>query len=155
MKKIFIFSIMCLFAVFANAQGWTSDFHEADELKGQKAYTCYSFTNETGMFVFFSDPDDLFKIATFDGFFDYGRYHTTHVIIGLYDEDDKLIDKIDYWIYVQKDNSSIAFDNGKKPKKVINYLKQNKGYIRIIADRYGKSSFDFKVPCLDTHNVSE
>ena len=150
MKKILVFTMMCLFTVCVNAQEWDSTDYEADELKGQESYTAYNFTNETGMFVYFSNYDDYFKICTLDGIFDYkGRYHELKVIIGFYDENDKLVEKFNDWIYVQEDNSKIAGAKGKKSKKVITYIKQNNGYVRIIAERYGRTNFDLKVPCLN------
>lgn len=150
MKKILFILMMFCAVISINAQEWTSTDYEADELKGQESYTAYNFTDESGMFVYFSNYDDYYKICTLDGIFDYkGRYHQLKVIIGFYDENDKLVEKFNDWIYVKEDNSKIAGASGKKSKKVITYIKQNMGYVRFIAERYGRTNFDFKVPCLN------
>jgi hypothetical protein len=34
-------------------------------------------------------------------------------------------------------------------EKIVSFLKNQKGFVRIIAERYSKSDFDIKIPCMN------
>jgi len=168
MKKIFIFSIMCLFAVFANAQGWVSSEIKADEFKGTKAYTAYSYSDDVGVFVHWSNDDGQYKLISYSGMFNYdsgyskygGSYCGISVLVGIYDNNDKLIEKFKMWLDCDRGDGPVTeahtrnaggmsnpVGQGKKVKKILKHLNTGKGYVRFYADLYDSQDFDFKVPC--------
>ena len=34
-------------------------------------------------------------------------------------------------------------------EKIVSFLKNQKGFVRIIAERYSRSDFDIKIPCMN------
>lgn len=144
----------------ANAQsGWSSTEFEADELKGQPAYTALSYTDNQGnRLTMWSNEDNYFRITSCSHIFNYtvsGSLKEVGATVGFYDTSDNLIEKIQMTFWPNDDNPRIAHNsiflsrNKKKGKKVIQYLRNEEGYIRIIAPLYRSiSGFDLKVPCL-------
>lgn len=144
----------------ANAQsGWSSTEFEADELKGQPAYTALSYTDNQGnRLTMWSNEDNYFRITSCSHIFNYtvsGSLKEVGATVGFYDTSDNLIEKNQMTFWPNDDNPRIAHNsiflsrNKKKGKKVIQYLRNEEGYIRIIAPLYRSiSGFDLKVPCL-------
>lgn len=149
--------IMLTTAVCSNAQvGWTTEVYNADELKGTKEYTAYIFTDSKGdYFVLWSHKGDEFRIVSNSHIFDYyGSNKSFQVIIGLYDENDNIIQKIECRAFADNENSHMAYVHRRNAKKTINYIQENIGYVRIIAPLYGSlSDFDLRVPCFKSEPV--
>ena len=166
MKRILFVLIAVLSCVAANAQKWEVTKHEADDLKGTEAYTSYMFSEPgVGSFVFWSNHDGHYRLISDDGIFNYeriasqfGAYRGEDVIVGLYDNDNNLVERIEMWLDCESDKPTFleTRDAGKflnptgqakKVKKIMKHLNSGKGYIRFVAARYGKTDFDLKVPC--------
>jgi len=138
--------------------GWHSTVFKADELKGTESYISYMYEDEgENSFIYWSNNDQNFRIISGSHIFDYNSSKLITVTIGLYSSDDKLIDKSNTTLLVSRDNSHFASVPGKKVgKKVLNYLNEDEGYIRIIAPLYGTLvSFDIKVPCMKKELIEE
>ncbi len=147
--------------------GWEITKQEADELKGNEAYTInmYSVPGE-GSFVFWGFDEYQFRIISDDGIFNYdsgynrysGSYSGESITVGLYDDNNKLIEKFNMWL--DKDRSkgghilntrnagSLGNPVGQKGKvkKIFKHLQGKSGYVRIIATRYNRADFDIKIP---------
>lgn len=160
MKTKLILFLALLFSINISAQeqtGWEIDHHEGDELRKIEAYDSYMYTDENdNSFVYWSNSKDNFRIILSGGIFDfetsvYGRnvYRRVNVTIGYYDENGNLVDKGKTGMDVRDGQERQASHPYLKTgKKVIKYLEQNKGYVRIVAPVYGSNvSFDIKVPC--------
>ena len=150
-----------------NKSGWTITKNEADELKGNKAYTSYVY-NDPGMgsFVFWGFEEYQFRIVSDNGVFNYesgynqfsGSYSGEIVTIGLYDGNDKLIEKFNMWLDRDKSKGGIFLNTRNaggmsnpvgqkgKVKKIFKHLQGDNGYVRIVAARYNHSDFDIKLP---------
>lgn len=150
-----------------NKSGWTITKNEADELKGNKAYTSYVY-NDPGMgsFVFWGFEEYQFRIVSDNGVFNYesgynqfsGSYSGEIVIIGLYDGNDKLIEKFNMWLDRDKSKGGTFLNTRNaggmsnpvgqkgKVKKIFKHLQGDNGYVRIVAARYNHSDFDIKLP---------
>jgi len=155
MKK-FIMALVCLMTMVlsVNAQnGWNKTVFNADELKGTESYTSYYYEDVNGMVVFFSN-EPCYKLVTQSGIFDYGVLGDDDVIvtIGFYDINNKLIKKEQSAFYVSsKDKGSCFLSAALKERGAFfkKYIEEEKGYVRIIAPRYGRSDFDIKIPCMN------
>lgn len=139
----------------ANAQ-WAEYKTEADELKGEEASTSYFYTAEDGgMFVYF-DNKDSFTVMCDKGIFDYSDNYVK-AIIGFYDGD-KLVEKVEVKLYVPDGSGNMALSSDyKKPKvgpKVIDYI-NNVGDVRFIIPRYGRASYDIRVPKRDPNTTEK
>ena len=170
MKKILFILLFFTLSLFSiNAQGWRERIIPADELKGNKEYIAYSYSDSIGSFIYWSNKNGQYKLITYQGIFNYSKDRTPQGIIcgllfkvGLYNENDELIDKFDMWLDCFDDDGRVteAFTRdqggmfnpvgqGKKVKKIMKYLNEKTGYVRFYADLYGNNpdAFDFKVPC--------
>ena len=155
MKKV-LWLIVCLMTmvVSANAQnGWDKAVFDADELKGTESYTSYYYEDVNGMVVFFSN-EPCYKLVTQNGIFDYGVLGDDDVIvtIGFYDIDNKLIKKEQSAFYVSsKDKGSCFLSPALKERGIFfkKYIKEEKGFIRIIAPRYNRTDLDMKIACMN------
>lgn len=146
---------------------WEITKQEADELKGNEAYTIYMYNVPgEGSFVFWGFDEYQFRIISDDGIFNYdsgynrysGSYSGESITVGLYDESNKLIEKFAMWL--DKDNSkgghilntrnagSLGNPVGQKGKvkKIFKHLQGKSGYVRILATRYNRADFDIKIP---------
>lgn len=166
MRKFLVLIFTFAFCFAAKAQQWEVTKHEADDLKGTTAYTSYMFSEPgVGSFVFWSNLDGQFRIVSDNGIFNYkvtstkyATYRGESIIVGLYDKDDKLIERIEMWLDCESDkptfletrNAGKMFNpigQAKKVKKIMAHLNSGTGYLRFVAARYGKTDFDLKVPC--------
>lgn len=147
--------------IIVHAQSWETTYHEGDELTGESSYTSYMYTDENGnSFVFQSNHNDDFRIISSSGIFDYvGDIKSFYATIGLYDNNDKLVEKLKIQFIALDGNADQAqpnlipmirpIPNPNRCKKTIDYLKNKKGYIRIVAPLYGSHlDFKIKVPCM-------
>ena len=149
----------------ANAQKWDTTFFAADELEGIEAYYAYHITDSTGnVFNFWSNDDKNFRVVCSSGIFDWsGNFHIVKATIGYYDASKKLIEKKDIQLVVADGrgdvaelNTSIgitAVSNKKKAIQLLNYLRDEEGYVRILIPLYGRNDkFDLTIPCIRNTN---
>ena len=143
------------------AQGWSTQYFDGDELTKKESYEAYSFINEKGdQFVYWSNSDKNFRIInnSINAPFKDLLVHVPltldvvrvmkHVKVGFYDENGKLIDSDDTEMIVQEGKSNFASVPGKKvAKKIIKFIASGKpGYVRIVAPLYGSNiPFDIKI----------
>ncbi len=148
MKKLFLF-IMCSFVFsIANAQnGWTSTLHEADALKKTKEYTSYCYKDDQGnSFIYWSNSNN-FRLINAEGVFDVDINEHVKVIVGYYDLNDNLIKQENKRLSVEADDYTMV-DSYTSGKKMIEYLNNEKGYLRILCPTYQRvSPVEIKVPC--------
>ena len=170
MKKIATITIMLLVAITMSAQmegKWLKKQSEADELKGTSGGTYYSYVVPgLGAFVIFDfntyqyfllSEKEQFNIETgYDQFI--GSYAGITVLVGIYDENDKLTEKFKMWLdrsenkanRVVKTRNAGGMSNpvGQKGKvkKIFKALQSDKGYVRIVAERFHSTDFDIKIP---------
>lgn len=164
MKHLFILLILLL-VMPASSNGQTLENHAwnvrsipSDELKGTKADTMYIYVEEgMGYFAYQHnnkseyaikcDNGNLFDVHANPWSFPAGSIDV-NAIIGLYDNNDKLVDKLEDKLDVGKVHNIASTRKKHKgiAKKIIDWIESGKGYVRIVAPRLGKSSFDIKVP---------
>ena len=166
MKKSIYLLLFSLLSLNSYSQEWEVIGHQADELKGNKDYTSYMFTDPNiGSFVCWSESEQC-RIINSNGIFDYssayhqllGSYGRLTAVVGLYDSNNNLKEKFDLTMYCDIDKPS-SFQTRyagilypyvkqkKKVKKIINHLTSGNGYVRIIANSYGNApDFDLKIP---------
>ena len=126
---------------------------DADELTGTKEHTIYCYRTKDGEVVVPNDNNKSFIFITFDGIFDtkyeFGERVAEEVIIGLYDINDKLIEKIENDVFFVLDNGFCASVNDKINNKINSFIKAKKGFVRIVANKFAKGNFDIKIPCMN------
>lgn len=155
MKKV-LWLIVCLMTMVlsVNAQNWQTETTQGDELKGTSAKTMNIYTDDSGTFVFTNEDSYAFMVVTNEGIFDYDiDKYAKRTIVGLYDANNVLIEKLD----LPLQRTFITSSHGKVMgcvkknvgEKILSFIKSEKGYVRIIAGRYDRTDFDFKVPCLN------
>ena len=157
MKRILI-TIMLLTAaaVAASAQEWQITYKKADELLGTKAETSYLFKGYDGSFVFWDIEEDRFRLNAYTGIFNYGKYRSFLVTVGLYDTSGTIIKSMKITMICPNDDADSAFSyssrkNRKMVREVVSFLKTSDGYVRIVAPIYGgKLDLDLKVRCLQS-----
>lgn len=102
-----------------------------------------------------SNEDNYFRITSSYHIFDYTLEKIVNVIVGFYDKDNNLIEKINMTFWPNDDDpteaisSHVMLKNKKKGRKVMQYLKNEEGYIRLLAPLYRSNyDFDLRVPCI-------
>lgn len=154
MKKYLLFMLAFLNVTFAYSQKWSSSHYEADPMKKIEAYDSYHFTDENGnMFIFWSNSPKNFRIISNESIFNY-KYKSfwVEIEIGFYDVNGKFVEKIKTNGAADENEPSrlenMSFTKG--AKKIISYLKEQKGSVRFLAPLYGRASgMDFTVPCMN------
>ena len=130
----------------ANAQ-WVQFTSEADELRGTPATTAYIYTAEDGGMFVITDGKDDFTIVCDKGIFDYSDNYVK-ALIGFYDGN-KLVEKVEVMLFVADGSGNMAISSEyQKPlvgKKVKDYI-NNTGDVRFVIPRYGRESYDIRVP---------
>ncbi len=178
MKKLLTIALMTMLSMSANAQGtWCTIETPADELKGEKGGVHYKYSVEgIGEIEIYDWNDWLFKITTYDGGFDYNEIKTRqvynadlsirtevlptprykcNVLIGLYDTNDALKEKIELAMEVDQhqkcqnltvNKSWFPYpQTGRKVKKLFKAIRDSKGYLRFIVKRKEMPDFDIKI----------
>lgn len=166
MKKLFLSLVFTMVSIASFGQNWSTKSHEADELTEQDSYTSYVYEDpNVGSFIYWSNQKDQFRIISKNGIFNYesvynqggSHYCGFDIIVGLYDENNKLVEKFSMWLDCPSSDGKPTFGEtrnrgklfnpigqSKKVKKILTHL-QTTGYVRILADLYGNSKFDLKV----------
>lgn len=158
MKRIIPLLLLMCVTLTVSAQYWERYHEEADELKGTPAKNSYiANIPDVGLVVVY-DGQERMGFVTFKGLFDYKpyKYYTVaNGIFGMYDEKGILVEKANIKISVQEDSPHCGnaylnpdFDNESLSgtKKVISWIRNNKGSVRIVIPKYCDSDFDVKVP---------
>lgn len=159
MKRI-IALLLLFIPLLSMAQQWEVIESEPDELKGTQGGVSYCFTDdEVGGFVYYGDyqfsifanEPNFFRIERI------GDYRGAQVLVGLYDGNDKLIEKFKMWLD-EVDNTVMRFLKTRnmggmfnpvgqkgKVKKIIKHLNGKSGYVRIVTSRYDSTDFDLRI----------
>lgn len=146
----------------AISDGWMATTHDADELIGNESYTSLIYSTDVGSIVLWDNETKKFRIITNNELFDSDvqkagwnpSYRSLFVAtIGFYNLDNKLLKKKKVWFEIGSNHRqavSTAGSSGKNEgKDVVTYLRNNKGYIRIVAPLHLTNlNFDLKIPCL-------
>ena len=162
MKNVFFILIFMLMCVMVNAQSWVIKDFPADELQNQPVQTVYLYTDVVFSFRFSNIDDKMYALLTTKSIFEYSMRRGTNGrnifdgIVGLYDENNNLVEKLDICYEVNttpnecypNKYTSKGGNNYKKSKKIIEYIKSDKGYVRFIAPLYDNDNFELKVECL-------
>lgn len=154
MKK-YLFALLMFFCITsAYSQSWSYTHHNEDPMKKMEAYDSFSFTGSDGnIFIFWSNSPKDFRIISNESIFNYsGESHWVELEIGFYDVNGNFIEKIKTNGRADEDEPSrlenMSFTKG--AKKVISYIKEQKGSVRFLAPLYGRASgMDFTVPCMN------
>ena len=161
MKKLMTIALVLLVGLTACAQGkWTYSNFQADELKGQQAYTAYQYeVPGVGSYVSWGWDDPDFRLITQKGIFNesicyewYGSFRAYRVLVGIYDAKGELQDK--FYVQMYKESSGpgdkIHLSSMKKQrklaKKIAKALSDGDGFVRFVCARYSQSDFDLTVP---------
>lgn len=167
LKKIFTVALLAfVFATSAYAQKWEHSVTEADELLGEKGHESWVYSDERGnSFVIWSDEENNFRIISVNGIFD-RTGQLTDATIGYYDMNNKLIEKTKIGLLVSEGQGNQAHPNmvpmmrpvynPKRVGKLMQTIKQEQGFVRIIVPLYGtNANFDIKIPCLKNPSAEE
>lgn len=161
MKKSFVLFVFVMASLCASAQGWTATHFEGDELKGTAETTAYTYTEPgMGSLVIWDNEESLFRLASDNGIFNIitaGNYVGMQIDVGLYDDNDELIEKFKMWLDEQRSSAGkvlqtrpgssmfIPVGQKKKVKKIMKCLHGGTGYVRFLATRYDEVDFDLRV----------
>lgn len=146
-------------------EGWSKTEQKADELTGEGGGCVYMYTiARLGMFVVWDWEQPQFCLIARDSQFDtkvVGGYVGMEVLVGIYDDDGKLLEKFTMWLDKDRSrpNTVIRTRNAgfmsnpvgqkKKVNRIFERLRSGKGYVRIVAGRYNGDAFDIKIYPLD------
>ena len=170
MKRIVSITIALTMAIAMSAQvegKWLKQESEADELKGSTGGSYYTYVVPViGAFVIFGfDTYQYFLLSEKKQFnidAGYSRYGGAYagisVLVGIYDENDKLTDKFTMWLdrVDNKGNMIVRTRNAGgmanpvgqkgKVKKIFKALQSDTGYVRIVAQLFQSADFDINIP---------
>ncbi len=165
MKKLYLLSLLSLLPLLVSAQIWSQIKTDADELKGTQASSRHFIEIPGEGAVVLDDNYDLFGFVSFNGIFDYKPYeydfNVATGIFGMYDESGKLVEKKEIMVSVHDDPTSASADSritilrNSGIRQVASWIRNNKGSVRIIIPRYGKSDFDVTVPTFLSQKQTE
>lgn len=163
MRKL-LWLIVCLMTmvVSVNAQNeWVVSEHEADELLETEAYKSVVYTSNDCGIVLWDNESAKFRILSDKGTFDTEvvkwafKYRSVFTaIVGYYDINGKLLSKKKCQFEIgsnhRQAHSMKDTWGHNEGKNVISFLRNEKGYVRLIAPLSGTNSkFDIKVPCMN------
>lgn len=178
MKRILLFICLVVATINASAQGvWGRKTVKGDELLGTVDHTLYIYEDRPSedvsfRIIFLNNVEDDFNIYTMRNIFKtMSREGATNNniflgIVGFYDKDDNLIDKIDKFCFevngigrsdtAHPNKYTLKGGNNKKnAKKVLDHIKNSDGYVRIVAEMVKGGNYDLKIPCLNNENRGE
>ena len=170
MKRIVSITIALMMAIAMSAQvegKWLKQESEADELRGSRGGTYYSYIVpglggfmiygfDTYQYFLISDSGQFNIDAGYNRFA--GSYAGVTVLVGIYDDDGQLKEKFKMWldrvdnkgncIVRTRDAGGMMNPVGQKGKvkKIFKALQSDSGYVRIIAERFQRTDFDIKIP---------
>lgn len=132
---------------------WAKVMIKGDELLGQSADTSYVYTATNQDQFFYYKNSKLITISTSKGILDYDESNQIPIKIGYYAHNDNLIWSSTIWFHVIRSTPETAYcdSNDERAQTIIDYLKSDQGYIRIVGKIYGHGIFDLKMPCTMNH----
>ena len=167
MKKIVFILAMVLIALVSNAQGWVNYYVEADELLDRSETYGMCYTNGEFQFIINDNVDNDFLLISPTVFnYETGAYRggaeggeRIYGVVGIYDNSGKLLYKYDKFVfetshgvsYMAHANkySHMGGNNRKNTKKIIDYIKNSTGFVRLVIPLNGTTkNFDIKVECM-------
>lgn len=152
MKKVVLFFAFILFSTGIMAQQWTQKEFKADELKGTEGYIAYTFDDEKGnSFIYWSNTEKKLRLFNKIGIFNSNSDDRVLAKVGFYDENGNLVKKKDFGVRTINDTYNMAENiYSKEGAMILKYLKEQKGYIRILVPMFQSvSPWEIKVPCLN------
>lgn len=163
MKHILLTIALSALACLTHAQQWSTDYHKADPMLNDNiSYNSYSYIDEDGRgFTFFDAYPNIYKLFC-GNIFDYDINGAVFVKVGLYNENDELLEQFTMYLYVLDNNHRIietyvggplSTPIGQKGKvtKILNHIVRSTGYVRFLANLYHAPLFDLRVPTLSTY----
>lgn len=157
MKKALSIVIMLLAVMTASAQEWEKKVTEADPMLGTKATVIYEWQNADCVFTF-SESSNRWSVLGSN--FKPDATHVnrrqnfeTFAKIGFYNEQDEVVAifencKLELTDIYRRATSDVS--NKKKGQyAVTDYLKNEKGYVRIIIPQIQGGVFDVSIPCMN------
>ena len=161
MKKNVLLLLLMFMTLTGSAQYWEKHHEDADELKGTPATNLYYANISNVGVVIIMEDTDLLTFSVKKGVFDYKHYKTYYTvvdgIVGLYDENGDLVEKVVVRINVSEDspnfaqayiNTDFEYEGSGAIKKVLSWIRNGKGSVRFIIPKYGGTDFDVKLPTL-------
>ena len=160
MKKIILSFIMCVCAFISNAQVWKEISYQEDELLGYSGGTTIMYTDENGNTFecglinngksfrcdISNNSRKQFNWSSVNG--TSKLIKMTHGVVGLYDINNKLIKK---WNenFVVPDNTAANVCRPFKWRKIMKYINENQGYVKVIISVYEDNDFRMTIPCIN------
>ena len=139
-----------------NAQnGWETRKSDGDELKGSSPSVEHLYKCDEGEICFFDGSESIFMVVTYNGFFYFAFYYYVNgAKIWVYDIHNNLNSKIKTptqrtFLVVEENKDVMGCIKKDVGEKIVSFLKNQKGFVRIIAERYSRSDFDIKIPCMN------
>ena len=157
MKKVLSIVIMLLVVMTAGAQEWEKKTTEADPMLGTKADVIYEWQNADCVFSF-SENSNSWSVKGWAfkpdaTHLNHRQNFETYAKIGFYNESDELVSMFDKCKLELTDFYNRATSDANKKNKgqyaVTEYLKNEKGYVRIIIPTMQGAGFDVSIPCLN------
>lgn len=161
MKKLMILLAAVLIEINCSAQ-WVKKNVEGDDFAGTVSNTTYCFISAeaNGSCAFYQTESGSYSgliVSTNSGLFDYSSqsYGMGGGKVGFYDSNGNLIKKWGNRSFVITGNGKSATPWGLSDK-VINYLLNEDGYVRIIVRKRSGNNLDIKIPCIgDIDQIEE
>ena len=148
-----------------SAQYWIQYKTEADALKGTQANSYHAVKIPDKGIITLDDNKDVFTFTTFEGIFNYELYQRVFPVVngifGMYGENGELVAKEEVMVSVSKESPEFAvadysrseLKNSSGISKVASWVRNSKGSVRIILQRYGKTDFDVTLPTFLSQKV--
>jgi len=157
MKKVFLIIALLLAGMTVSAQEWERKTTEADEMLGTTADTLYEWRNADCVFTF-SKNSNGWSVKGFG--FKPGTTHLsrrnnflTYARIGFYNENDSVLSIYDNCKLELTEIYCRATSDASRKKEgqyaVNDYLKNEKGYVRILIPLIRGGLFDVSIPCMN------
>lgn len=171
MKKLLILAAAIITHAAAASAQWTTENLKGDDLTGSKPdiYHLYTDSIHGYTFAYWESSNEQYIISSGKQVFDVvagynkyaGHYCGIEVTVGIYTNDEKLIEKFKMWLDVDAGGGTANYartrnagkmlnpvGQAKKVKKILKHLTSSDGYVRIVANLYGGSPFDLTIPHL-------
>lgn len=165
-ETVLLLLLMCM-TLSSSAQRWEKRHQDADELKGTSAVNLHFADIPNKGVIIVLDNKDVLTIGLKKEIFDYKRfkeYFVVEGIVGLYGKNGDLVEKTNIRINVSEDspdfaqayiNSDFGYEGSGAIKKVLSWIRNNKGSIRFIIPQYGGTDFDVKLPTIVSQEQAE
>ena len=161
MKKLFmvLLAIVSL-QINCNAQ-WKKMHVEGDDFAGVQSCTVYTYLCKEGGFSFYIRDDGYYGspiITTENGIYDYSIFSNNNITsgkIGLFDENNNVVKSWSNRDFYIDGSGTTAMPTERMSSKILEYLIDEEGYVRILINKYKGGKLDIKIPCLDINNVEE